>query len=160
MFFNEAEEREEMLLLHWGARQDKVRLMYQSWFYNADGNRQGSPEFVQGIDVNNIKSFHLDFDQRSNQVLDININQLLSLMGQDLTKTTINKVSVSHGVWSRVLQKDSNLSSHLNVKSVNLRQVKDVDSTQFLMLNNNAMTFEEADKEMPYFDFAKKNIKN
>lgn len=159
MFFNNVNKREEMLLLHWGARQEKVRLMYQSWFFNADGDRLGASGFVRGIKENDLKSFQLDFDDRSSQVLDININQLLSLMGQDLKQTQINKVSIAHGVWSRVMQKESNIESQLKVNSVYLKQPEVVKNKPFLMLNNKEIAVTEADKAMPYHDFLKKQKK-
>lgn len=119
-FYNNQNEREEMAIFHWGYKKERVKFMYQSWFYNSKGERGGSREFNNLLNDNDILSMALDFDKNKQQVLEIDINNMMAAMDQPINESNISKISVSHGVWSRILMKESKIKSVLRVEGVYL----------------------------------------
>ena len=159
MFFNENEETEEMILIHWGAKEKRVKLSYQSWFFNSDGNRSASNDFNRLLASNDLISIPVEFDGTEKQNLNLDINSLLKAMGQDLTRSKVNKMTVSHGVWARVLMRESNIKSLLNIDSVNLIHNTNEDFGSNIVLNQENIESKDYDISIPYFDFNSLNKK-
>src|SRR5690554_497863 len=117
-FFNTQNEREEMAVLYWGNNNKRVKLSYQSWFYNSNGERGASREFNKLLNKNDLLSMPLTFENKKQQTLKIDINSMLKSMGQSPKESNITKMTVSHGVWSRVLMRESKIKSVLRVDGV------------------------------------------
>ncbi len=153
-FFNEKGFRLKTLILHWGAKEERVKIMQKSWFYNADESYYIN--FEEELVSGKIIFMPLFFDNLDSQVLSININHFLTMGKTNLDNDEVSHFSVSHGVWSRLLKKESQLFSKLVVKSVNLRELDDdgaLNSTNTIMINNKVLDMEQKDKVFPYFQY-------
>jgi hypothetical protein len=147
--YNDDDEREKVLLFHWGDQQERVSFMYQSWFFNSDGNRAHSNYFQQAMKENNFLSFNLDFDQRAAQVLDVNIYKLLLAADPEFDITKIKKMTIAHGVWTRVTKNELKINSRLNVQEVYLSE-DNGDFSSVTGINNKVLSLGDRDTVMPY----------
>lgn len=154
ILYNKDHKRDKMILLHWGNKEEKVKFMYQSWLFNADGDRSGSRDFEQGMEQGNIISIPLKFDDKENQMLDLDLKQLIKHFNPDFDGKNIKSISIAHGVWSKIMMKDSKLKSRLVVDEVGLQQITEPQISP-IMLNNHVIPLSSADKTMPYHRFHK-----
>lgn len=154
ILYNKDHKRDKMILLHWGNKEEKVKFMYQSWLFNADGDRSGSRDFEQGMEQGNIISIPLKFDDKENQMLDLDLKQLIKHFNPDFDGKNIKSISIAHGVWSKIMMKDSRLKSRLVVDEVGLQQITEPQISP-IMLNNHVIPLSSADKTMPYHRFHK-----
>ena len=100
------------------------------------------------------------FDKNTSQVLTIDLNLLLEQNHKDLNLTDIGHVSISHGVWSRILKRESKLKSTLTVNSVFYDNKSTDGSSMYnapIMLNNQSIDVSTADLSIPYYSFEKRD---
>ncbi len=154
-FYGASEGLEEMLLLHWGHQENRVKFMFQSWYNNADGQRSSTARFEQELVNNNLLSMPMTFADDGEQTVEIDVAALLQRLGQGPASSSINRMSVAHGVWSRLMTRESHLKSLLHVNSVEL--VHGADATAAVLRHNGAaLDLDKADSRMPYFDFSRR----
>lgn len=152
ILYNNNHERDKMILLHWGNKEEKVKFMYQAWLFNADGDRSGSGAFASAMKAGNIISIPLHFDSKENQVLDLDLKQVIKQFVPEFDGKNIKSISIAHGVWSKIMMKESRLKSRLVVDEVGLQTItKPLPSP--IMLNNHPIPLNTADRQMPYYIF-------
>jgi DNA repair exonuclease SbcCD nuclease subunit len=144
--------RKKTILLHWGLQQHRVKYMYKSWFYNSDGNKFNAKDFNRGIKSGSIISIPINFDENIAQSLSLNLAELLARGSAKLDLSTIQSLSISHGVWARIMKQESAIMSTLQVNAVNLETVSEANLSEqpLILLNNTEINLAEADKEIPY----------
>lgn len=155
IFYDDSDVRVNELLLHWGARENFVKLMPNSFYFNSDGNRAPVDYLNKSIEENRVYSYPLKFDSRKNQLLNVNINAVLKSLQSEINPTKIQKVSIAHGVWSRVKMKESNIFSRLKVHDVQLTHDDEFNQDELMVLNNMPLSPSNSDKVSPYFRFKK-----
>ncbi len=156
IFYSEKQVREKMVLLHWGAREEFVKKMPYAFLFNADGDRASVDYIDNAIKNKHLLSYPLAFDGRSKQLLSIDINAVLNVLKpKSGASEKINKISISHGVWSRVKMKESDIFSELKVSSVKLGHSKEFNQSGELVLNNKRLNITNADNVSPFFRFTK-----
>ncbi len=150
-FFNEQGIRLKTLILHWGAKEERVRFSYMSWFHNADGTIFYPVSFGEELELGKIISIPLVFDNLDSQIVNINLNNILKEGKTSIDVNDISHLSVSHGIWSRVIKKESKLFSKLVVNSVNLRELdQGTLNTDTIMINNSVLDMNGRDKTTPF----------
>ncbi len=154
ILYNKNKARDKMVLFHWGGGEERVKLMYQSWFYNSDGNRASTKYLDKNIKNKKIISFNLEFDQRENQLLDVDLNRLFSLYDSaEFVDEGITHFSISHGVWSRVTRAGKPFFSELVVKNIALENKSSNKVDAAVVLNNKVISADQLDSGNPYFQF-------
>ncbi len=160
--YGKNQSREKTILLHWGLQQHRVRFMYQSWFFNSDGDKFSSKEFNRDIENDRIISIPVNFDKNTSQVLSLNLNHLLTSGAKAIDLTSIQTLSISHGVWARVTKKENKIKSTLRVNAVRLLPISEAELSDQnpIMLNNSVISLNKADVEIPYHSFEKSKSKS
>jgi len=146
---------DKIILLHWGAREDQVKLMYRSWFSNATGENPDIDAIRRMIDSHDMLSLPLTFTGKQ-QHLQIDLAKVVAALenkqGHTEWQPGSYKMTIAHGVWSRVMQHEEGLISELEVDRVQLRRLEKRPVAP-VTINGKTYNLELADKKNPYYQF-------
>ena len=148
-----------MILLHWGKKEEAARNMTRSWAYNAVGDRLSLYWMDQAIAKNQLLSLGMKIEPQTKQLLTLDINAIFQMMHeQQSSKDKINlddisHIAIAHGVWTRVNQRGTAFKSMLNVRQVSLNKPSKQPVTEPMTLNGNTVDLTAADKKIPFVEF-------
>ncbi len=143
-------EISNIILFHWGSHEKTVKTMHKAWFYNMNGARPRkiSTKINKMITDNKMLSVDLSFDEHEQQILEVDLRDIVYKMTKQ-PLDSLTKISISHGVWTKVASDNERRYSKLSVDKVQMKNHKLI-GVEPILLNKKPLNLNNSDKTSPY----------